>query len=150
MLDLQTISDRLEIESVLVTYVNAIDARDFDALDAVFTPDAHIDYTAMGGIEGSYDKVKPWLAQVLPNFPAYCHMIGNISIQVDGDTARARCVCFNPMTVELAGGLRQTMFLGLWYVDELVRTAQGWRISRRSEEKCFDHNVPEALNTGAS
>jgi hypothetical protein len=33
-------------------------------------------------------------------------------------------------------------FCGLWYVDELVRTAQGWRIRERVEEKCYFHNVP--------
>jgi hypothetical protein len=30
------------------------------------------------------------------------------------------------------------MFIGIWYVDEFVRTDEGWRMSRRVEEKCFD------------
>ncbi len=30
-------------------------------------------------------------------------------------------------------------FVGIWYVDEFVRTARGgWRMSKRVEEKCFD------------
>jgi hypothetical protein len=29
------------------------------------------------------------------------------------------------------------MLLGLWYDDEFVRTADGWRMSRRVESKCF-------------
>lgn len=150
MLSLQAISDRLEIEAVMVDYVNAIDSRDFDALDDVFVPDAWIDYTAMGGIKGAYAEVKPWLAQVLPHFPAYCHMIGNISITVQEDSARSRSVCFNPMSVRLEDGSTQTMFLGLWYHDVWQRTSAGWRIRERVEEKCFDHNVPAALAAQAS
>ena len=148
MLSQQAMSDRLEIETVLVRYVNAIDTRDFDALDAVFTPDARIDYTAMGGMAGSYAEVRPWLADVLPRFPAYYHLLGNIAATIDGDSAHSRTACFNPMTVELAGGVRQTMFLGLWYIDDWLRTPEGWRITRRIEEKCFDHNVPAPMNTG--
>ena len=54
MMTLQELSDRTEIEQLSVRYANAIDRRDWDALDAVFTPDAYIDYRAMGGIDGRY------------------------------------------------------------------------------------------------
>lgn len=62
MLSLQALSDRAEIEAVMVQYVNAIDTRDFETLNAVFTADAWIDYTAMGGIKGAFPEVKAWLA----------------------------------------------------------------------------------------
>jgi hypothetical protein len=39
------------------------------------------------------------------------------------------------------------MFLGLWYIDQLTRTAGGWRIRERVEENCFVHNVPASLDT---
>ena len=87
MLSQAEISDRLEIQQLLVDYSSAIDHRRFDDLDAVFTQDAYIDYTALGGIEGRYPEVKAWLAEVLPNFPMYSHMLGNFSVRIDGDTA---------------------------------------------------------------
>jgi hypothetical protein len=148
MLSLQQISDRLEIEQLFTDYATAIDTKDFDLLDAVFTPDAYIDYRAMGGIDGRYPQVKAWLAQVLPNFPAYYHMVSNVALKLDGDSARSTIACFNPMQVKLGEGQTQVMFLGLWYDDELVRTPQGWRLSKRVERKCFDYNVPGAVNTG--
>ena len=43
MLSLAEISDRLEIQQLLVDYSTAIDQRRFDDLDKVFTPDAYID-----------------------------------------------------------------------------------------------------------
>src|SRR3984957_9159932 len=65
MLSHAEISDRLEIQQLIVDYSTAIDTRHFDDLDAVFTQDAYIDYTALGGIEGRYPEVKAWLAEVL-------------------------------------------------------------------------------------
>lgn len=139
MLSLAEISDRLEIQQLLVDYSTAIDNRRFDDLDRVFTPDAYIDYTALGGIEGHYPEVKKWLSEVLPNFPVYAHMLGNFSVRIDGDTASSRVICFNPMV--LGGGPgkegEQVLFCGLWYDDEFARTAEGWRMTRRVETKVF-------------
>jgi hypothetical protein len=139
MLSVQEISDRLEIQQLLVDYSTAIDNRRFDDLDAVFTPDAYIDYTALGGIEGRYPEVKAWLAEVLPNFPMYYHMLGNFSVRVDGDTASSRTICFNPMVLsgDVGSERAQEMFCGLWYDDEFLRTPEGWRMTRRVETKCF-------------
>ncbi|HZU47096.1 MAG TPA: nuclear transport factor 2 family protein [Mycobacterium sp.] len=136
MLSQAEISDRLEIQQLLVDYSTAIDSRRFDDLDEVFTPDAYIDYSAFDGIVGRYPEVKKWLAEVLPNFANYAHMLGLPSIRIDGDTATARTFCFNPMV--FGGEKPNTMLLGLWYDDEFVRTPQGWRMSRRVEAKCFD------------
>jgi hypothetical protein len=139
MLSLAEISDRLEIQQLLVDYSTAIDNRRFDDLDEVFMPDAYIDYTALGGIEGHYPEVKEWLAQVLPTFPVYAHMLGNFSVRVDGDTASSRVICFNPMVLpaNTPGNKDQVLFCGLWYDDEFARTPEGWRMTRRVETKVF-------------
>jgi hypothetical protein len=142
MLSLQEISDRLEIQDLMNTYATAIDTKNFDDLDKVFTPDAYIDYRAMGGIDGRFPEVKAWLAQVLPNFSTYYHMVGNVAIKVTGDTATSKIICFNPMQMDLEGGSKQTMFLGLWYIDKFVRTADGWRMCERVEESCYAANLP--------
>ena len=139
MLSLEEISDRLEIQQLLVDYSTAIDNRRFDDLDAVFAPDAYIDYRAMGGIDGTFGDVKKWLAEVLPNFPAYSHLLGNFDVKIAGDTATSRTLCFNPMV--FGGDAQQVMFCGLWYDDEFVRTPDGWRMTRRVETKCFDKIV---------
>ena len=123
MLSLEEISDRFEIQQLLIDYSTAIDKRQFDDLDRVFTPDAYIDYRAMGGIDGRFPEVKAWLAQVLPNFPAYAHMLGNFDVRIDGDTASSRTICFNPMV--LGGEQNQILFCGLWYDDEFIRTRRG-------------------------
>jgi len=146
MLSLTELSDRFEIVQLLIDYATAIDQRDFDALDQVFTPDAYIDYRAMGGVDGRFGEVKVWLAEALMAFPHYQHMIGNPAIKIDGDKATGRTLCFNPMEVALPDGSTQMMFLGLWYLDQFVRTPAGWRIRERVEEKSYAHNVPAGLH----
>lgn len=137
VLSLAEISDRLEIQQLLVDYATVIDQRRFDELDRIFTADAYINYRAMGGIDGRFPEVKAWLAEVLPNFPAYCHMVGNVDIKLDGDCATGRTMCLNPM--KLNDG--QILFCALWYDDEFVRTPEGWRMTRRVEDKCMDKLV---------
>jgi hypothetical protein len=139
MLSLAEISDRLEIQQLLVDYSTAIDQRRFDDLDNVFTPDAYVDYRALGGIDGRFPEVKKWLSEVLPTFPVYAHMLGNFSVRVTGDTASSRVICFNPMVLSGEEGRHkdQVLFCGLWYDDEFVRTQEGWRMTRRVETKVF-------------
>lgn len=147
MLSLEEISDRLEIQQLLIDYSTAIDGKRFDDLDAVFTPDAYIDYRVSGGVDGPFPEVKAWLKEVLPNFPAYYHLVSNVDVRVsytpDGDTATSRAICFNPMVMGGAGDQNsaQIYFVGIWYVDEFVRTDEGWRMRRRVEEKAFDKLV---------
>jgi hypothetical protein len=140
VLSQQEISDRLEIQKLLIDYSEAIDRRQFDELDAIFIPDAYIDYRDTGGIEGVYPQVKAWLAEVLPQyFEVTAHMLGLPSLRIAGDTATGRTFCFNPMV--LRGDKPAVMQVGVWYTDEYVRTAEGWRMSRRVEAKCFDRIV---------
>ncbi len=139
----QKIADILEIQSLLARYAFAIDARDFDQLDRVFTPDAMIDYTATGGARDPYPRIKPWLAQAMANFPYSQHLIGLPLIDLTGDTARSRVMLFNPMQAGPdRGGL---FFCGATYEDELVRTAEGWRIARRTLTDCWFKDPPDGL-----
>jgi hypothetical protein len=49
MLTLREMSDRLEIQELFARYAHAVDSRDWVALKEVFTEDAVVDRTAMGG-----------------------------------------------------------------------------------------------------
>ncbi|MCP2289456.1 nuclear transport factor 2 family protein [Nocardia amikacinitolerans] len=137
MLSLQEISDRLEIQDLMVRYSHAVDTRQWDLLDEIFTADATIDYTAMGGPAGDLASTKQFLATVMPNFPAFQHLVSNSSITVDGDTATARTMCHNPMLVAGEKGTQSLMLCGLWYLDTFARVDGLWRIRQRVEEKSY-------------
>ena len=100
-------ADRQALQTLAIEYANAIDGREWDRLDRVFTPDAHIDYTAMGGIAGSYPEVKAWLPKALRFFKSYMHLVGNFQFAVDGDRARGQVACVNPMVLPASATRRR-------------------------------------------
>ncbi len=146
-LSLQEISDRIEIQDLMVAYSHAIDTRDWDALDEVFTPDALIDYSAMGGSKGSVQETKDFLREAMPRFAGFQHMVATSKVSLNGDSAEGRTICHNPMVLETPDGGTHVFFCGLWYRDRLVRTPDGWRIRERVEEKCYFHNAPPEFET---
>ena len=75
MLDLQTISDRIEIDDLITTYTRSVDTLDWDRFSTVFTEDATIDYTASGGQKGTRDEIRDWLAATLPMFSNMQHYV---------------------------------------------------------------------------
>jgi len=145
MKSLEEISDRLEIQDLMVAYSHAIDFKNFDELDDVFTPDAFIDYTVFGGPKGPYPEVKQFLKDQMPIFSSYYHMISTSKIELEGDTATGVTVCHNPMVLPGKDGSETVFVCGLWYHDKFVRTADGWRIKERIEEKTYVKDMPEGL-----
>jgi ketosteroid isomerase-like protein len=141
VLDIQEISDRIEIQDLLARYAHAIDGRDWDALDRIFTPDAHIDYSAMGGAAGGVEEIKDFLAQAMPMFESFQHLVGWSVVDIDGDAASARTICHNPMVLH-GGEDPHLLVCGLWYRDKLVRTPAGWRIAERVEERSYMKEEP--------
>ena len=139
----EELSDLQDIRDLTLDYANAIDQKSFDDLDDIFTADAHIDYTAMGGPAGKYPEIKQFLAETLPLFPNYQHFNSNCRIHLDGDEASARIYCFNPMVFpESLGGNGEAGLMGLWYLDKYRRVNGRWRIVERVEEASWSYNTP--------
>lgn len=136
---LEILLDKFEIQELITAYAHAIDGQDFGALDDLFTADAQIDYTASGGIKGGLEEIKPFLRGALPMFKATQHFVTNPLIKLAGDTATSRSLLFNTMTMEQDSGT-QTLLIGAWYNDELIRTDEGWRIAKRWQDLAFMQN----------
>jgi hypothetical protein len=141
-MSLQEISDRLEIEQLLIRYCYAVDDRDWDAYRQIFAPDAIIDDTVTGGIRSGVEEHITYLTRALSRIRISQHAVSSILIQIRGNEAIARAHCSCPMVVDLGEGRTQVFFQGLWYHDRLVRTAEGWRIKELIEEGYWAHNVP--------
>ena len=145
-MSLDEISDRIQINDLLIRYTVAIDTKDWKLLDTCFTPDAHVDYTASGGTKGSYPEVREWLEKALAAFPMTMHLIGNTTLALEGDVARARTYVINPMGFPNPDGSLQIFTVGAHYNDRLVWTDEGWRIAERVEEQAYlEGSLPEAL-----
>ena len=133
-MDLQSLGDRVAIDDLLTAYTVAIDSHDWDRLDTVFTPDAHLDYTASGGRAGSFAEIKVWLSETLPMFTAMQHFVTQKDVHLAGDAATVRAYFLNPLVIDREDGTRWQMDVGGVYAHDLVRTDDGWRSRRLVEE----------------
>ena len=138
-MDLQRISDELEIASVLHAYARAVDGKDWELWRSLFTEDAHIDYSSVGGAVGNRAEVSEWLERGLALLPMTQHYITNIEADLDGDTATVRAMFYNPM---LLPGATAISACGGYYHHVMVRTAHGWRSRQMREENLWFDNPP--------
>jgi len=123
-MDLQALSDRLDIQELLARYARGLDTKDWELWRSVFTPDSTIDYRSAGGIVGSLDEVSAWLEKAFGSMTMTQHFITNVEVDLDGDRATARALFFNPLQLT---GVDQQWSCGGSYLHELVRTADGWK-----------------------
>ncbi len=137
-MDLQTLVDRAAITDLLTRYAHAVDRQDWDLYRSLFTPDAHIDYTQVGGVAGGLEEVVGFLSETMPMFEAMQHLISNIEFNIDGDEARVTAMVYNPLKLPDT----PMWATGGWYHHKLVRTAEGWQSRHLEEEAGWFHGVP--------
>jgi 3-phenylpropionate/cinnamic acid dioxygenase small subunit len=119
--------DRQDISDLLVRYATGIDRRDWALFRTVFTEDCELDYGEIGSWQG-VDAVAEFMEQVHAPAGHTMHRLSNQVITVDGDKASARTyVDALIMVSDNSNGVNGIGF----YDDEIVRTADGWRIARR-------------------
>ncbi len=145
-MELQEISDRMEIEILLNTYTDIIDTKNWNKMDEIFTPDAEFDYTEVGGIKGRLPEIKEWLAKALAHFPVTQHLIGKPHITFSGgDKADCKTLVHNPMVLpvddegkyDAKGSKTSVFFVGSWYLDSCVKADNQWRIAKKYEQLGF-------------
>ena len=126
-MDVTQLLDRQAVTDLLTRYTRAVDTGDFADLTHVFTPDAVLDYSSPGGPVGPPAEVVPWIEQGLAGFDRVQHVIGQVHIDLDGDTARATAYFTNPMVSVDPLGQEHLWEVGGYYHHDLVRTPLGWR-----------------------
>ena len=121
-------ADKQDIAEVLVRYATGIDRRDWALFRSCFTDDVVADYIGIDRWE-SADAITAFMESSHAGMGHTMHQLSNLAITVDGDTATARSYVDGIlMAPDGQGGLNPIGF----YDDELVRTAEGWRIARRT------------------
>lgn len=119
--------DRLAVQEVMLRYAAGVDERDFETYAAVFTEDVEVIGFDAGPIVGR----EAWVGYVkdaLEHFDATQHMLGPTLASVDGD--RAHCRTDLQALHERAGQTDGLFVLWATYETDMVRTTDGWKISR--------------------
>ena len=117
-------SDRSDIAEALARVAAALDERDWAALGAAFTADAR-GYSATGR-EAIVAQVRAHLGGCGPSQ----HLLGNIRVTGDGDTATSRTYgrVYHVGLGERAGAFYECIGE---YRDSWVRTDDGWLLTYR-------------------
>jgi uncharacterized protein (TIGR02246 family) len=119
------------IRELMATYAQALDACRFSDVAACFAPDG--EWTTDYGAARGPAEIEAFIRGIVPvkgEGPQRKHYITNIIIKVDGDTASA--VSDYLIVREAGAGLIPVM--GGTYRDKFVKTAAGWRFSRKELE----------------
>jgi len=134
---LHELADRLEIQELMHRYARMVDDHEWERMDEIFASDATVDYVSSGGQAGPYRETLVWLERALKPWPLNLHFISNLSIELDGDRARSTCYFQAPMGRDHDDGTQVMVTNAGRYEDELVRTAEGWRIAKRVCQQRF-------------
>ena len=124
---LDTLLAKAEIADVLHKYARGIDRMDFDLVRSCYHPDAFDDH---GALSGDVDTFIAGAEAFLPRFAATMHFLGNMSIEVDGDVARAETYAVAYHRIERENGGKDDIW-GIRYVDRFEQRGGEWRIAHR-------------------
>lgn len=133
---MQALIDERAITHIYMRYCDIVDAKTFDDLHEVFTPDTRGDYTQALGPGVITTGLDMLIAAMKANLGAgsLCgathHNVTNFRIAVTGDTARAKV---HYIAAHAGAGRMTGHSYIMWgeYDDALVRTADGWRVRDR-------------------
>jgi SnoaL-like domain len=116
------------ITQLMSLYALAIDSKQWRLFDRVFTPDVVADYPG-----SRWENLKSWKEDFEAAHEGYDvtqHLVVNLNWHISGDTGQAVSQAhFHLIRWGFPGG--DMAAGGAWYDDELRKTADGWRISKR-------------------
>jgi hypothetical protein len=137
ILDGRRQGDVLAIRDLAISYAHAVDDRDWVRFEALWLPDAVIDYTRSGGIVGSPAQVAAWMPDAMAIFTFCLHSISTHEIRFTGeDTATGRVHVFNRNGVEWEGAA-EMVDVGGHYADDYRQVEGHWRFARRVEHTSY-------------
>jgi hypothetical protein len=124
---LQTLWAEREIRNTLVRYSRGIDRCDEALIRSVYHDDSYDDH---GDFKGSGPEFAAWDVPLLKQFEATMHDLGNVTLEVDGDSARAETyvVAYH---VSRREETRHLITVGARYLDQFERRDDEWKIARR-------------------
>jgi 3-phenylpropionate/cinnamic acid dioxygenase small subunit len=136
--------DKQEIQELATAYGAALDDRDWPRLERCFVADGSARYGHVGGFQEGFPAIEALCRGILEKLDASHHLIGNVTVDLDGDTARCRCL-FQAQHVRHGAEGGPLYLLGGEYHDELRRTEAGWRIQQREIRVVWQDGNPAVL-----
>ena len=137
--ELQLLLDKQEIGELLHTYCRALDRCDRDMLESIFHQESTHE---MSGFKGSSKDFCDFAFNALDSFQYSQNLLGNVSIKVEGDKAKADSYfhAFHRIAANTVAegvlsdhtpGIDEDLFIAGRYIDRLERRDGVWKIIHR-------------------
>ncbi len=122
--------DTTDIIDVLNLYGFLLDGHQWDLFDRVFTEDVRAEFGPAGLVWPDLDALREHFIEFHRELDNHQHtMLGHV-VHVEGDAAYA--FSYGNWLLRRKAVQGDPVWLGTgWYDDELIRTAEGWRIRYR-------------------
>lgn len=136
------------LKSVIDLYGLAVDTQQWDLFDQIFTPDVDADWGGTA-VWNNISDFKRDFAAYHDIFDRTHHVMTNMVFAVEGD--RATAVTYGHWLLVRYGAPGGDVWRGEgWYNDRLVRTGNGWRISRRRCGIILSEGNTAVMDTGGA
>ncbi len=124
----QRLEDLMAIHQLFIDYGEHLDAGNFDAYADLFAADGEVLLGPLGRAKGR-EAIKALMTEMLADrVGTTYHLISSPRVVLDGDRATSTVM----WTVLARSGTNTPEIPSVGrHVDELVRTAEGWRFQRR-------------------
>lgn len=126
------LADRAAISDVLLRYFRGCDRGEIDLMKECFFDDAHVDYGFFysGPVSGFIEAAESPAA--LATYVRTLHFVGNMLIELDGDSARAETYTIaHHVTAEQNDWAGAFVLVYMRYVDDFCRRGSRWAVVRR-------------------
>ena len=131
MLELEAMFTRYEIERELIKFARGMDARDWPGLKAILTEDAIADY-GQGLVQGA-EAVVGVIQSYLETCGPTQHLLGNLLVERDGDSAFSHCYV-SDMHLGAGANAHLTFCTLGDYHDRWVLIDGRWRLAERRKD----------------
>lgn len=128
------LEDRARIEQLAIAYAYAVDDQDWPAFEALYVPDAIIDYRSAGGIAGTPAEVAAWLSGTSEIFSWSMHSVSTPRVAFTGPATATGSMHVFARYGLMWEDVEELMDVSAVYDDAYVLTESGWRFSSRREQ----------------
>jgi ketosteroid isomerase-like protein len=128
---LRALQDRTDVADVLYRYSSAVDSFDKAGVRSALADDIWAQYGNGDPVEGG-DKLANWIAGATATVIWQHHLLNVYHITIDGD--QAKTLSYLTSYQVFKENPDAAIILVARYHDELKRTSDGWKISKRVME----------------
>jgi len=140
------LADREAIRECLYRYSRGVDRLDAEMVRSAYWPDAidnHLDFT------GNAEEFIEWSFPIMSTMDQTMHMIANVLMRIDGDTADVESYFYGYHRINTPDGGKADVIGAGRYIDNFEQRDGEWRIAKRLVQTDWFRQYPDSADWDA-